>query len=302
MWPVHDADLIRSFSTRLALRLELGGEVRCEPWREGASSAVWKLDIGEVAAVFKVGKLQDWRRLGMESTVLARIDGRGAPRQMAHGLAGEDLPWDWSVQERIEGCHPFQLSLSSAGELGRTLARLRRIEFGSELGWQSWREFVSSRVRSPVSLCASVPTELLQVFSDLLSEVEGKSRHGEALDSSRVGIVHGDVIPLNIVEKDNGAVRVLDWENPRLGSAAWDLAGIRKAFKLDPGAWDSLVGEIDEPTSPESIEFADVLQQLQVAAWRVETWWGRGIHAAGFQFLQELDGELETARRLLARI
>ena len=63
----HDTAMIRAFAARTAVRLGLEGEVRCDPWREGASNAVWKLDIGTLPAVLKMGKLPDWRRLGLEA-------------------------------------------------------------------------------------------------------------------------------------------------------------------------------------------------------------------------------------------
>jgi hypothetical protein len=91
------------------------------------------LDIGNLRAVLKVGKLADWRRSDLEASVLGAIAGRGAPTVIATGQAGDGIPWDWSVLERIDGLHPDRLTVASAGELGRTVARFRKVEFGSLL-------------------------------------------------------------------------------------------------------------------------------------------------------------------------
>ena len=302
MWPAHDPELIRSFASRLASRLGRVGEARCEPWREGASNAVWRLDIGELGAVLKVGKLADWRRLELEASVLLAIDGRGAPCVLANGQAGDGLPWDWSVLERVDGLHPDRLTLASAYALGRTLAGLRKVDFGSLLPLRTWRTFVADRIRHPLSKADSARPDQLDRFSRLLERVERNPALGDLLDSMPAAVVHGDLIPLNLVEKPDGTFFVLDWENPGIGAACWDLAGVRKAFKHDAGAWNALVSSLDEPVPDECIDFADALQQLQVAAWRAETWWGRGIHSGGAFFLEELDQELETADTLLSRL
>ena len=276
--------------------------MRCEPWREGASNAVWRLDIGDLRAVLKVGKLADWRRLELESSVLREIGGVGAPEHLDGGLAGDDLPWDWSVLERVDGFHPDRLTVASAGELGRTLARLREVEFGSLLPARSWRRFVEDRIRHPISRTTSAPPDLLGRFSLLLQALEENPASGDLLDSLPAAVVHGDLIPPNLLERTDGTFSVLDWENPGVGAACWDLAGVRKAFRLDPGAWEALVTALDEPVPGRCVDFADALQQLQVAAWRAETWWGRGIRSAGAFFLEELDQELESAGTLLVRL
>jgi aminoglycoside phosphotransferase (APT) family kinase protein len=302
MWPAHDPDLIRSFASRLAARLGRDGEVRCESWREGASNAVWRLDVGDLRAVLKVGKLADWRRLELEASVLHAIGGRGTPTVFANGHAGDALPWDWSVLERVEGIHPDRLTHASAHELGRTLAGLRKVEFGSLLPSRAWWRFVEDRIRHPLSKAGSAPPDLLDRFSRLIEQVERDPALGGLLDSLPPGVVHGDLIPLNLVEKPDGTFSVLDWENPGIGSACWDLAGVRKAFKLDPGAWEALVRALGEPVPEQAIDFADALQQLQVAAWRTETWWGHENRSAGAYFLEELGQELEKAGSLLSRL
>ena len=143
----HDPSLIRRFALGLAPTLG-AGPVSCEPWREGASNSVWRLDIGPLQAVLKIGKLSDWRRLGVEAAALQAIAGRGAPRLLANGEASDAFPWDWSVLERIDGHHPYDLDAPAAVELGRTLMALRQVPFPS-LAKGTWRTFLADRVQRP---------------------------------------------------------------------------------------------------------------------------------------------------------
>lgn len=302
MWPPHDPSLIRSFASTLPSRLGLEGEVACEPWREGASNAVWRLDVGEVRAVLKIGKLDDWRRQSIEAAVLRAIDGRGAPRFLAGGAAGHELPWDWSVLERVGGEHVFELDAVSADALGRALSGLRAVEYGDLLPRGSWTDFVADRIRLPLANAGQVPSALRDRFDRFLDDLDSRGEAGRLLDAGAAGVVHGDLIPPNVLRRPDGSMRVLDWENPRSGSAAWDLASVRKTFRLGDGAWEALLASVDSVPSGTAIDFADALQQLQVAAWRAETWWGRRIRTAGEVFLRELEQELDTAAFLLRKI
>lgn len=302
MWPPHDPDRIRSFASVLPARLGLPGTAVCEPWREGASNAVWRLDIGEVRAVLKIGKLADWRRLPVETRTLQAIGGGDAPRHLGGGSADDGFPWDWSVLERVEGEHPFALDPASAGALGRCLSRLRRVDLGGSVHRGSWTDFVKDRIRLPLDTAKDADPAILERFAGLLERLDSHGETGDLLDDAPAGIVHGDLIPPNVVRRPDGSMCVLDWENPRAGSAAWDLASIRKTFRLDDGAWDAL-RDASEPPPPETaIDFADALQQMQVAAWRVETWWKRRIRTGGETFLGELEQELDAASALLERL
>ena len=153
----------------------------------------------------------------------------------------------------------------------------------------------------PLDATTAAPSALRGRFATLVRRAQSLANHGDALDAFPVGVIHGDIIPLNLMEGDDGRIWVLDWENPRLGSLAWDLAGIRKAFNLGERAWDALLNTL-EPVPGAALDFADALQQLQVAAWRLETWWGRDDRSAGPFFLEELDQELSKAERILVTL
>jgi hypothetical protein len=54
-----------------------------------------------------------------------------------------------------------------------------------------------------------------------------------------------------------------------------------------------------EEVPDEAIAFADALYQLQVAAWRAETWYGRELRRDGDFFLIEMGEELGRVELLL---
>lgn len=302
MWQTHRPGTILEFAAGLPARLGLEGAVHCAPWREGASNAVWKLDIGSFRGVLKVGKLEDWRRQSVEARVLSRFDGRHAPRHRLRGPAGDGLPWDWSVLERIEGRHPERLDLPSTERLGEALRALRQVDSAVDGDRLGWKDFAEDRIRSVVSKAGSAPPEVVERFDRLVEVALGPEMPGPLLDALPGGVVHGDLIPPNVVEDRQGIMWVLDWENPRWGSICWDLASIRKTFPLLPGAWDALVRSVGEAVPLAALDFADALQQLQVAAWRVETWWDRDIRSGGDFFLEEMSQELSRAETLLGRL
>jgi len=301
MTTFQDPDRIREFSLDLPRRLSLEGTATCAPWKEGASNEVWKLDIGSVPCVLKIGKLPHWRRLGIEAEILRRLDGRSAPRLLAQGSADAVFPWDWSVLERIEGIHPFVLDRADAVSLARSLAAIRLVEIEDGMQDTGWRRFLDDRICSRMDAARGIDSarRTLEEFERVVARIEAFSSRGDLLDGLPAGTIHGDLIPLNVLKKPDGSFAILDWENPRRGAACWDLAGIRKAFRLDEGAWDALLAGIGEPCPTEAVDFADALQNLQVAAWRLETWWIREIREGGDFFLVELGQELERAARLL---
>lgn len=302
-WPPHDPAAIEGFARDLAGRLGIG-RIACVPWKEGASNAIWSVEPEGAGPgdrfVLKVGKLPRWRRLGVEAGILAALGGREAPRLVAHGMAGDGLPWDWALLERVEGEHLFTLGEAEARRLGELLRSAREATRGLELGGGSWLSFVEERIKRPLATAAkSMDPRVSDRFARLLDRALSMDAAGELLDSLPGGISHGDLTPLNLLFEPGGNPRLLDWESPRRASAAWDVAGVRKAFRLEEGAFAALVAGVGEALPAAAIDFADALQQLQVAAWRADAWFARGQRAEGAFFLVEMGEELGRAELLL---
>jgi aminoglycoside phosphotransferase (APT) family kinase protein len=298
-WPTHDPSIIKDFAR--AFCANRGWTLLdCSPWREGASNAIWTLDANEGKFVLKVGKLEQWRRLSAEASVLEALDGRDAPRLIDHGVASPVFPWDWSVLERVIGRHIHSLDPSEALELGALISRARTNAALLDLETGSWRVFLEKRITGSVGNAArAMPGPLAEKFEGLIGEARRLGKWGDLLDSLPAGISHGDVIPLNLVKMDSGGFSLLDWENPRNASTAWDIACVRKSFKLGAESFRALRLGIGDEVPDEAISFADALYQLQVAAWRAETWYGRNLRREGEFFLVELGEELGRVELLL---
>jgi len=298
-WPPHDPLIISQFAQAIAR--EHGWQIeRCEPWRAGASNAIWALDTDKVRAVLKIGKLDYWRRLGIETSVLECLGGSDAPRLLAQGMATEAFPWDWAVLERVDGTHPYTLDVNDAREIGRAIARMREKTKNIPLDEGAWKVFAEERIYKPLEIASKgAPEAVMERFTLLRKKLSGCDEIGKLLDSLPPGITHGDLIPYNLIRKDSGGFCFIDWELTRRASAAWDLSSVRKAFILADGAFAALREGLGEEIPDRAIDFANAIHQLEVASWRAEMWFGRGKKHDGDFFLIELGQELGRAEMLL---
>jgi aminoglycoside phosphotransferase (APT) family kinase protein len=294
-WPLHDEGIIRDFASLIA-RERSWAIISCGPWREGASNAIWSLDTDAGAFVLKVGKHEGWRRLPIEAKVLSALGGDGAPLILAHGEAGSGFPWDWALLERKAGEHRTGLDPARAGALGRTIAVLREKARGISLEKGSWASFARNYIGGSLEGAKDgTPASLMARFESLLASLERFAAVGNLLDALPAGLVHGDLIPLNLIEGPDGSFSLIDWEQARLASAAWDLAGARRSFRMEPDSFAAMRAGLGESLPDEAIEFAAALYNLHVAAWRADTWYGRSERHFGDYFLIELEAELGNA-------
>lgn len=304
-WPEHDPEQIRRFVEELCASLGLGFQ-QAQAWREGASNAIWAVDTDQGSLVFKVCKLEHWRRLSHEVRVLASLDGADTPRVCAHGQAEEGtpaLPWDWTLMHRVEGSHLHGLDGDQARKLGAVLCRIRN---NARIPWlpeRPWRVFVQEKIAAGLAVApALIPALLRERFDALISTMDARSAELEVLDTLPQGLSHGDVIPLNCIYRPDNTWCLIDWENPCSGSLAWDLAGIRKSFYLAAPEFEALCQganyALDE-SGRVALLGAEALYLAHVASWRCEVWYCRGKTDYGDQFLGELESELSKAEQLL---
>jgi Ser/Thr protein kinase RdoA (MazF antagonist) len=298
-WNPHEPQIIIRFAREWTVRRGWT-MMGCEPWKEGASNAIWALDTDHGRYILKIGKLEYWRRLPVEGEVLRLLEGEDAPRLVDTGTADETIPWDWSVLERVEGIHPFGLSPEQAFGLGELLARVRKKAAGTAFENGTWRHWLDNRVRGAVALALpQAPAPIGELFEKYLDRVERCARFGDILDTLPGGITHCDITPYNLILKPDGSFCLLDWEYPRTAPAVWDLACIRKAFRLEPEGFRELCRGLGESFPDEALAFADILYQLQVCSWRAEMMYGRGKHDYGDFFIVEMGEELARVEMLL---
>jgi len=299
-WTAHDPITIARFSQFLADRH--GWKLKeSVPWKEGASNAIWSFDTEGGRYVLKVGKLDYWRRLNIEASILSHLDGQDVPRLVDHGDAGEQLPWDWALLERVEGIHPFALVGDDVDRLGELLVRIRMNTASLRLEEGGWRRYFQERVLPSFQLALpGMPTPLAELFQRRVEDIGRFAHLGDRLDGG-ASIAHGDITPYNLIKKPDGTFCLLDWEQPRRAAAAWDLATVRKAFRMPVTDFQRLKEIVDPELDDEVLSFADILYQMQVCSWRAEMLYGRHKRYDDF-FIVELGEELARAELLLRRL
>lgn len=298
----HDKQKIQKFAQSY-VNDKGWGFISCDPYKEGASNSIWSLETQSCHYVLKVGKLDYWRRLSVEAGVLEYLAGVDVPRILSFGEANKEFPWDWAVLEFVKGRHPFSLNSDQAFELGRLLQRIRSKTSGIHYEEGSWRYYFENRIEGAVKLASpKAPEPIRELFEKYLDRVERCAKYGDILDREKKGISHGDITPYNLILKPDGQFCLIDWEYPRSAGMVWDLACIRKAFRLEPQEFRALCEGTGEAFSEETLIFADILYQLQVSSWRAEMLYGRGKQDYGDFFITEMGEELGRVEVLLREL
>ncbi len=301
-WAKHDNKTIRDFVNSYCRenRYNLNS---IEPWKEGASNSIWKLDYDNKKYVLKVGKLDYWRKLDIESEILKIGNGIYTPEYIDSGKASESIPWDWAIIRRINGIHPFSIEDEDLEELSKLLKYIRKEIQPGNLSKGDWKSYFNSRIIDSINMSRkNAPNNLMKRFDNILNLLKSCDEIGEKLDNQPKGIVHGDLTPFNLIKKSDGSFTLLDWENPRLGSIAWDLTNIKKAFNLTNHVFKNLVNIFDQDIEDNVLNFASALYNLHVASWRVEMWYGRDKKDYGDLFLIEMGEELAKSEFYLKLI
>lgn len=301
-WENHDEKTIRNFINNYCNEKDYK-IIKLEPWREGASNAIWEFDFNDTKSVLKVGKLENRRRQFVECDIIKKEHGLNTPLLYDFGVASKKMPWDWSILERVDGEHPFTLNNEDAYKLGQTITEIRKRVNSSYLDKGDWRSFVEERIKGSLEIAYdSLHSNIKNRIDSINNLLEKNKQIGEQLDALPVGIVHGDVTPLNLIRKKNSDFCLIDWEHPRLGSIVWDITNIRKAFRLDYDTFISLLEGTGSVFDENIILFASALYEYHVASWRAEMWFGHGKRDYGDLFLIEMGEEIGRAELMLNSI
>ncbi|MGL1893445.1 MAG: aminoglycoside phosphotransferase family protein [Spirochaetaceae bacterium] len=274
-----------------------------EPWKEGASNSIWKLEYDNKKCVLKVGKLDYWRKLDIESKILKIGQGLYTPEYIDSGKASESIPWDWAIIKRIDGTHPFSIEDEDLEELSKLLLYIRKEIQPKNLSKGDWKSFLNTRIIESINMARkNAPERIMNRFDNILNLLKSCDEIGEKLDNQPMGIIQGDFTPLNLIKKRDGSFTLLDWENPRLGSIAWDLSNIKKSFNLTDRVFKHLVNVFDQDIDYNILNFTSSLYNLHVASWRIEMWYGREKKDYGDLFLIEMGEELAISEFYLKLI
>jgi Ser/Thr protein kinase RdoA (MazF antagonist) len=279
------------------------GELRGHSFlARGAGNEVHRVETGQGVFVLKVAKPEHGSRLGFEHAFLAKSEGNFGPGVRHFDGSGVHHGQELLVEEFLVGAHPFHLGVPEAAALGEALRVLHSADtapFATFLDKPSWKGYLASRVVPQLERSREFSPS--SVHGEIEAMVAGAGERGRfltpRLEMRQRGLVHTDVIPLNVVStKDRGMV-LIDWEWVRIDLPEWDLGSVLKAFTMEEGALDSFWAAYALGHDPDILEFVGILHHLNVVAWRLCAFYEQGgYREVADTFLADLEVELDWLR------
>lgn len=262
---------------------------------QGANNRVYALEAGGRSLVAKIGTNPASRHLDLEWAFLRAHRGIG-PECLAWAMDADGS--QLLIQERVPGRHPFALDELGLESLGRLLRRCHGSAAPEGTPTEDWRGFMRHRILPPPQTGPHAG-----LAAELARGVRGAVERGEALDARAAAgakvPVHGDLIPLNIIEQSPEGFCIIDWEGLRLDEPEADVVTLFKAYRCGPGQEAAFIRGYGPGLREGRLRFRRLLHDLQVAAWRLACQIpgarGEGLDKA----LAETREELDHARQAL---
>lgn len=236
------ADELDALKAHFQARLPGDGELELAPLQQSAgnSHSIYSVDRGELRWILRVAPSADRTGadrafdLTREASIIDSLRGSQVPHARVVLAAGDDRPTgrDFVVLESIDGqtlhgalpanCRSASDGAALAADIVDVLARIAEIDpgtvpvrFPSDSFWSAQ----DRKGRAMRSRFRTRPTPLIDELADRVTE--------NRPSSERLGLVHGDYCPLNIMGTVAGPPRVaavLDWETATVGDPLVDLA------------------------------------------------------------------------------
>jgi len=236
-------------------------------WRRGANNMLFESCASDERFVVKLGVNGRFRFLHREFQFLCRTDGIGPRAYALHTQVPSGL--QSLVEERLDGVPPGSADCGILERIGAKIAEVHRLlAFADWTPAEDWKAFMEERVLRPGNA-----GDWGKHFAELC---DGMSKAGDLLygDLPMAGrplpvIVHGDLIPDNMLVLADRSIRILDWEGARLDEPEADLATAIKGLGLAGTARAALLRGYGMPLRGPVLEFRLALHALQVAGWRL---------------------------------
>lgn len=267
---------------------------------QGANNALYRFFLNEKPVLAKIGMNPFFRKLHIEYAVLRQvaplspepIDFYNDPRSGLQVL----------LLKQLDGIHPYELEDTEVAAVGRIIASYHT---GTSPIDTVPTEHGASCIRKrvlQVGSCGDLQTyrDRFKNLYDMLLEYAGHP--GVAPDSERNVLVHGDLVPRNIIMASDGAVRIIDWEGARYDIPEADLATFVKAYRLTGAKRENLFSAYGLPVDRNRFAFKLAVHYLQVMAWRLTMQLSREFGERHEEVLGELSEELHTTEDLIGKL
>jgi fructosamine-3-kinase len=264
----------------------------------GANNVIYRFSHHKSKIAIKVGINPAFRHLRTEYEILKRCAPTtpGAVDFFSDDKSGTEV----LLMRFIEGVHCRSVDVRQIALLGAAVAAYHRVSRNiPHVPLDDHRKFINGRIM-PVNTTERNSRYIGQ-FKELYIEcgILSESMPVDAVDQRAV-LIHGDLIPRNIVFTDEDQAVVIDWEGARYDVPEADLATAIKGFGLDDLQTAALLDAYGLPVNRERLSYRLLLHYLQVIAWRCAVQLNCEDNVAYDRVCAELDCELLTAREVLA--
>jgi Ser/Thr protein kinase RdoA (MazF antagonist) len=271
-----------------------------ELFAHGANNLLYRFSLQGTTIVAKIGINPFYRYLHLEREVLEQLGSTG-PRIIDFFLDGED-----NVQvlllEYVEGTHPYTLNNEQLVNIGAVIAGYHGLEKPlPQVPVETYREFLARRIL-PVPMTGDLKEYSRRRFHEIFSRARALTESlTEKLAACRMVLVHGDLIPENIIVDKCGFLRIIDWEGVRYDAPEADFATLIKAFKLDSEQFALVLEGYGVPIDENVLRFRLLVHYLQVIAWRLAIQLPRDKKEHYDSTAAELEAEFEAAEEMAGR-
>ena len=287
----RDTELSRDHLSRIDAVLT-AAEMQCENFRyiiTGANSAVYKMTCSETgqSLIAKVGIQPHFVHLDLEFRMLKLLP-EIAPNPILFGT-DKSTGLQVLIESYVKGIHPFDITPYSLESMAKMIARYHQVNPPEGLLFrEDWRVFSQTRIQDVADVENPLVPRFLEARNGVLkvaeqpslnlnfNDFEGKyDQSGEVHRNVRSAvIVHGDLIPNNMIVNETGKLFIIDWEGARLDDAEADLATFIKAFRLRGEPLQEFLHAYacgNNPIEPQRLWMRTLLHYLQVIAWRLKS-------------------------------
>ena len=273
----------------------------------GANSAVYKLicKAPQQLLVAKVGVQPRFRHLDLEQKMLETLNAAVSGLAPVPVAYGEDSQSGLQVLVigYIEGWHPFKNFEAQLAFMGRTVAACHAIVPPPNLLiHENWQLFVKNRILDVTGIDNPLISRFQKIQDAVLRRAKSKEL-GHDAKNNRTVIVHGDLIPnnmiMNDISNDKVALAIIDWEGARLDEPEADLCTLFKAYRLRGRSLQQFVDGYGHPINPQRLWFRTMLHYLQVIAWRLRCQIPEASGEARDEFQRECEAEVDYVAEAL---
>ena len=267
---------------------------------QGANNALYRIYLNEKPVLAKIGMNPFYRKLHIEYAVLRQV----AP------LSPEPIDFFNDARsglqvlllKQLDGRHPDVLEDTDIAAIGRIIAAFHTgIPPIDAVPTEQGMSFIRNRVLQVRS------TGGLQTYRDRFKKLYDvllgyADRPGVTPHPDQNVLVHGDLVPRNIIMEPDGAARIIDWEGARYDVPEADLATFLKAYRITGARREHFFSAYGLPVDRNRFALRLAVHYLQVIAWRLTMQLSREYGKRYDEVVAELDEELDIAEELIERL